>query len=166
VVTVTETRVAFVDVYVLRPGKGGMGGKGGSNFDVLALRRGANGRCPGSWETVHGHIEPGETPVAAALREVREETGLTPARLYNLSRVEAFYRHRGDEIALVPVFVALVEAHAEARVSGEHDRAEWLAAPEAAGRFSWPRERRALEDVLSILGGGDAGLLEDVLRIC
>jgi dATP pyrophosphohydrolase len=159
---VTRTHVAFVDVYVLRPTAGGGG------LEALVLRRGptAGNRSPGSWETVHGHIEPGETPVAAALREVREETGLAPARLYNLSRVEAFYRHRGDEIALVPVFVAFVEAQTDVRVSDEHDRAEWLAPAAAAGRFSWPRERRALEDVLSILSSGDAGLLDDVLRVC
>ena len=154
----TEVRVAFVDAYVLRPS--------GTGIEVLALRRGPNGRSPGSWETVHGHIEAGETPVQAALREVREEAGLEPARLYNLSRVEAFYRHRTNDIALIPVFVGLVEARAEARHSSEHDRAEWLTPAEAVRRFSWPRERRALEDVLSILGSGDAGLLEDVLRVC
>lgn len=154
----TTTRVAFVDVYVLRPRSAGV--------DVLVLRRGPTGRSPGSWETVHGHIETGETPVQAALREMREETGLEPVRLYNLSRVEAFYRHRTDEIALIPVFAGLVDARAEARASSEHDRVEWLAPAEAARRFSWPRERRALEDVLSILPSGDAGLLEDVLRVC
>jgi dATP pyrophosphohydrolase len=154
----TDVEVAFVDAYVLRAS--------GTGLEVLVLRRGPAGRSPGSWETVHGHIELGETPVQAALREVREETGLEPARFYNVSRVEALYRHRTDAIALIPVFAALVDGAAPARHSGEHDRAEWLAPAAAAGRFSWPRERRALEDVLSILGSGDAGLLEDVLRVC
>jgi dihydroneopterin triphosphate diphosphatase len=154
---VTSVQVSFIDAYVLRSGPSG--------FEVLALRRGPGGRSPGSWETVHGTIEPGETPVQAALRELAEETGLAPRRLYNASRVEAFYRHGGDTVALGPVFVALVDAGREARPSAEHDRAEWLAPAEAAGRFSWPRERRALEDVLSILGSGDADLLEDVLRV-
>jgi dATP pyrophosphohydrolase len=155
---VTSIQVSFVDVYVVRPN--------GPALDVLALRRAPGGRSPGSWETVHGHIEAGETPVAAALRELREETGLEPARLYNLSRVEAFYRHSSDEIALIPVFAGVVHTGAEARPSSEHDRVEWLAPAAAAARFAWPRERRALDDVLSILRSGDAGLLEDVLRVC
>jgi len=155
---VTSFQVSFVDVYVVRPN--------GPALDVLALRRAPGGRSPGSWETVHGHIEAGETPVEAALRELREETGLEPARLYNLSRVEAFYRHSSDEIALIPVFAGVVDTGAEARPSSEHDRVEWLAPAAAAARFAWPRERRALDDVLSILRSGDAGLLEDVLRVC
>ncbi len=154
----TSIQVSFVDVYVVRPN--------GPALDVLALRRAPGGRSPGSWETVHGHIEAGETPVEAALRELREETGLEPARLYNLSRVEAFYRHSSDEIALIPVFAGVVDTGAEARPSSEHDRVEWLAPAAAAARFAWPRERRALDDVLSILRSGDAGLLEDVLRVC
>jgi 8-oxo-dGTP pyrophosphatase MutT (NUDIX family) len=154
----TDVEVAFVDAYVLRAS--------GTGLEVLVLRRASGGRSPGSWETVHGHIEPGETPGQAALREIREETRLEPIRLYNVSRVEAFYRHQADAVALIPVFAGVVDGAAPARHSGEHDRAEWLAPAAAAARFSWPRERRALEDVLSILGSGDAGLLEDVLRVC
>ena len=153
----TEIRVAFVDTYALRGT--------GERLEVLALRRGPNGRNPGSWETIHGTIEPGETPVAASLRELREETGLVPEKFYNLSRTEAFYQHRTDQLALIPVFAAFVATTATVRVSAEHDRAEWLPARAAAQRFAWPRERRAMEDILSIVGGGDAGLLEDVLRV-
>src|SRR3989440_5782044 len=95
-----------------------------------------------------------------------EETGCEPIRLYNASRVESFYRHRVDEVALGPVFVAFVDRAAEPRLSAEHDRAEWLVPAAAAARLAWPRERRALGDILSIVGGGDAGLLGDVLRVC
>ena len=153
----TGVRVCFVDSYALCGA--------GSGLEVLVLRRGPHGRCPGSWETVHGTIEPGETPVQASLRELREETGLAPERLYSVSRTEAFYQHARDELAVIPVFAAFVAAGAAPRLSLEHDRAEWLAPAEAARRFAWPRERRALDDILSILGGGDAGLLEDVLRV-
>ena len=153
----TGVRVCFVDSYALRGA--------GDQLHVLVLRRGPHGRCPGSWETVHGTIEPGETPVQASLRELSEETGFVPERLYNVSRTEAFYQHKSDEVALIPVFAAFVAAGSAPRLSAEHDRAEWLAPAEAAGRFAWPRERRALEDILSILGGGDADLLEDVLRV-
>ncbi len=132
-----------MDTYALRGA--------GPSLEVLALRRGARGRNPGSWETVHGTID--------------EETGLVPEKFYNLSRTEAFYQHKSDELALIPVFAAFVAPGASVKLSAEHDRAEWLNARDAAGRFAWPRERRAIEDILSIVGGGDAGLLEDVLRV-
>jgi dihydroneopterin triphosphate diphosphatase len=152
----TTFRVAFVDVYVLRQGPAGL--------ETLVLRRAQAGRCPGSWEAVHGRIEDGETPAEAARRELNEETGLTPARVYNLSRVESFYRHRVDEVGFIPVFAALVE-RAEVRLSHEHEAFAWLPVPQAQGRLAWPRERRALEDILVLLGAGDAGALEDVLRV-
>ncbi len=153
----TSVTVSLVDVYVLRGAD--------ASLECLALRRAAGGRCPGSWETVHGHIEPGETPAAAARRELQEETGLAPLRLYNLSRVELFYQHRPDEVALVPVFAAFVGAEAIVRLGAEHDHFEWLPPDAARGRFAWPRERRAVADLVTLVGGGNGGAVEDVLRV-
>lgn len=148
-------RLSLVDVYVLRRGVAGL--------EALVLRRAAGGRSPGSWECVHGHIDDGEAPVQAARRELREEAGCPAARLYNLSRVEMFYSHRSNTVALIPAFVAFVADGTEPVLSREHDRGEWLPLEAAAERLSWPRLRRGLGDAARLFGAGDAGVLEDVL---
>jgi len=147
----------MVDVYVLRPGRPGV--------EALVLRRAAGGRSPGSWECIHGHIDKGETPVQAARRELAEEAGFETPRLYNLSRVEMFYSHRLDFVALIPAFAAVVSPDADFRLSAEHDAGEWLPVPEASARVSWPRLRRGLRDAEALFGPGGAGPLEDVLRV-
>jgi dATP pyrophosphohydrolase len=154
----TSVRTSLVDVYVLR--------MAGSSLECLVLRRAVGGRCPGSWESVHGHIESAEEPAGAATRELEEETGLTALRLYNLSRVELFYRHQTDEVALVPVFAAFVAPDARVRLGSEHDSFEWVTPAAARLRFAWPRERRALNDIETLLGSGSAGPVDDVLRVC
>lgn len=143
---------------VLRPAARG-------GWQVLCMRRAAGTRSPGTWETIHGHIKPGESAAHAAQRELHEETGLVAERFYNLSRIDSFYIHRRDVVALIPVFCAFVAAGADVRLSAEHDAHEWLVPEEAARRFSWPREARALADALALVGSGDAGGLEDVLRV-
>jgi dihydroneopterin triphosphate diphosphatase len=154
----TSVRTSLVDVYVLR--------MAGRSLECLLLRRATGGRCPGSWESVHGHIEPAEQPAGAAARELEEETGLTPLRVYNLSRVELFYQHRSDEVSLVPVFAVFVAPDAPVRLGPEHDSFEWVAPDQARLRFAWPRERRALDDIETLLGSGSAGPVDDVLRVC
>lgn len=134
-------------------------------LELLCLRRGPSGRSPGSWEAVHGHIDAGESPVETALRELAEETGLPAERLYNLSRVESFYRHTSNEIVLVPVFAAFVSAAAPVVLSEEHDASEWLRPEAAKARVSWPRIRREITDAVRLLGRGGAGAIEDVLRV-
>ena len=143
-------------MYVVRPYR--------EDWLVLALRRGVGTRCTGAWETVHGRLEPGERPEEAAVREVREETGLAVDRLYNVT-VQPFYLHGFGTVQLAVVFCAFVREPAEVTLGPEHEAHAWLSVSEAATRFHWPREREALSHVVQLLGAGDAGAAEDVLRV-
>jgi dATP pyrophosphohydrolase len=151
----TAVRVAAVDVFVLRRRAG--------EWDALVLERATGVRCAGAWETVHGHIERDERPEQAALREVQEETGLSVERLYNVT-VQPFYLHQESAVLLAVVFAAVV-TDAPFQLGPEHARARWLPIAEAARRFAWPRERANVRDVEALLAGGDAGVVEDVLRV-
>ena len=100
----------------------------------------------------------------AALREVREETGLTVQRLYNVT-VQPFYLHRTHTVEFAVVFAAFVDCAAPVALGDEHSHYEWLDADSAAERFFWPRERAALHDVLHLFRTGTGGEAEDVLRV-
>jgi 8-oxo-dGTP pyrophosphatase MutT (NUDIX family) len=151
----TEIVVGVVDVFVFRHGPAGL--------RALVLRRAEGTRCTGAWEVVHGRVEPDERPEDAAIREVREETGLAVERLYNLT-CQPFYLHRMSTVQMSVVFAAFVSSEA-IQLGPEHDLAEWLSPDEAAERLSWPRSITALRDAVQVLHTGDAGPVEDVLRV-
>ena len=50
-----------------------------AGVEILLIRRATHRIFPGLWQCVTGGIEPGERVPEAALREVREETGLAGA---------------------------------------------------------------------------------------
>jgi 8-oxo-dGTP pyrophosphatase MutT (NUDIX family) len=150
------TNVGTIDVYLISPRANG--------WRILTLQRARTTRCPLAWETVHGRIEPGEEPEEAAVREVREETGLEVQRLYNVC-VQPFYLHKTHTVELAVVFAAFVDPAAEIALGEEHVQAEWLVPDRALERFVWPRERAALRDILQLLQSGDGGPVEDVLRV-
>ena len=145
-----------MDVYVIRADR--------KPWRVLALQRALSTRCPTAWETVHGRLEPDERPEDGALREVREETGLQVERLYNVT-VQPFYLHTLATVQMAVVFAAFVREPADVALGVEHQAFEWLTLPAAAKRFAWPREREALQHIRVLLAGGDAGPVEDVLRV-
>jgi type II secretory ATPase GspE/PulE/Tfp pilus assembly ATPase PilB-like protein/8-oxo-dGTP pyrophosphatase MutT (NUDIX family) len=153
---VTEIAAGTVDAYVIRPLRRG--------WRVLVLQRAGDTRCPGAWETVHGRLEPGERPEGGALREIREETGLEAERLYAVT-VQPYYLKATATVQLAVVFAAFVADPAEVTLGDEHQRFEWLDVDAALARFVWPRERAALTEIVTLLREGNAGPVEDVLRV-
>ena len=151
-----ELTVGVVDVYIIRPLA--------PEWRVLVLQRSHMTRCSHAWETVHGRIEPAEKPEHAAVREVREETGLDVERLYNVT-CQPFYLHRSNAVQVAVVFAAFVAEPGALVLGAEHQRAEWLDVESAMRRFAWPRERAALQEIVALLAAGDAGAVEDVLRV-
>lgn len=92
---------------------------------VLLLRRAGN-YLHGAWSYVAGHVEREETGWQAACRELAEETGLVPERLYATSFCEQFYFAADNCIEVVPAFVAMVAADAVVHLNGEHSAFRWL----------------------------------------
>lgn len=135
----------------------------GRAWRVLTLERAQGTRSPGAWEVIHGHIEKGETPVQAALREVREETGLVPERVYSIG-VNPFFLPRADAVQLAVAFAAVVTDE-RFRLSAEHVRGRWAAFGTARTYLAWPRTHELLRQVAWMLRTGDAGVTEDVLLV-
>ena len=109
---------------------------------VLLLRR-AEGRG-GFWQPVTGHLEPHESPVVAAARELFEETALTAAPR-SLDYVHSFARGdaRPPQVTTEHAFVADVAGTA-VRLSPEHVEFKWLSVDEAVAHVPHEGLKQAL----------------------
>ena len=126
----------IVEVHVLR-----MKGK---NLQFLLLKRSENELYPGIWQMVSGKIKNKEKAFSTALRELKEETGLSPLKLWIAPKINSFYDQQNDTINLIPIFAAFVDNNSPVILSREHSQYLWLSKNETIKKMAWIEQRTAV----------------------
>lgn len=123
-----------------------------TSYGVIPLRKGEGGEWMvliirhtkgGFWSFPKGHGESQETPHAAAIRELYEETHLTVTRFLDeaqLSETYHFHRHNQLISKTVHYFVAEVEG-VVAMQPGEVEEALWIKLKEAENYITYAESR-------------------------
>lgn len=114
------------------------------------------------WQLPKGLVGRNESPEAAALREVREETGLECEIVAPLELVEYWYFskdsarrvrfHKRVHFYLMRYLAGETEEHDD-----EVNEARWVGSEEAAAMLAFKGERKALEEALEKLEKSGAG---------
>ena len=112
------------------------------------------------WVLPKGHIEEGESVAEAAVREVREETGLAVTDLRPLGDVSYIYSfHENPSAPLLRIFKRvhffLMEMHDgdTARHDGEIDKVAWINLHGAIRLASFDNERQLILKAATMLSG-------------
>ena len=97
------------------------------------------------WSLPKGHIEEGETPEQAAIREVAEETGITSSITKSLGVIDFWFMAGGKRIhKTVHHFIfAEVSGELTPQVS-EVDEVSWFPLPEIVDRLAYPDEKKLI----------------------
>lgn len=105
------------------------------------------------WSFPKGKLARTETPAEAAVREVKEETGMTP----DLGRrLASRYYFKGRRLKRVDYWAATVTGAHRFIPNREVDRLEWLSLPDARRRLTHPRDRRALAGFARAIRASDS----------
>ncbi|MFM8254852.1 MAG: NUDIX hydrolase [Actinomycetota bacterium] len=98
------------------------------------------------WSLPKGHIESGESPEEAALREVREETGIKSSITRSLGVIDFWFMAEGKRIHKTVHHFLFAEKSGklEAQLS-EVDDVKWFPLDEIAKTLAYPDERKLIQ---------------------
>jgi 8-oxo-dGTP pyrophosphatase MutT (NUDIX family) len=123
----------------------------GQTIVIVPTRRAADGSSV--LALPKGHLDGDETAAEAALREVREETGVVAELVESLGDVRYVYQRGGRRIAKTVAFFLLryvsgsVEDHDD-----EVERASWMGLDEAAAALTYRGDRDMVSRARARLG--------------
>src|SRR5690606_14946204 len=109
------------------------------------------------WCLPKGHIERGETPEQAAVREVAEETGIEADVIQALGTIDYWFTGDDRRVHKVVHHFLLEAKGGEITVANDPDQeaeeARWIAVTDLSTELAFPNERKmaqAAADLLSI----------------
>jgi 8-oxo-dGTP pyrophosphatase MutT (NUDIX family) len=119
-----------------------------AGFEVALVGRGR----PTRWALPKGTLRPSESPEAAAVREVEEETGLEVRLLCPLEQIRYTFHRNGVGYAKTVDFYLM---HAVGGDTSHHDDeyefAGWFSLAGAVARIAYPNEARLVEQAAVML---------------
>lgn len=138
--------VRVIDAYVFN--------RKSKEIRFLLLKRAKTKIYEHLWQGVAGKIEAGEAAWEAAIRELKEETGFEPVRIFVADHVSKFYEAHGDWVNMVPVFGIEVEDE-EVILSDEHCEFKWVDFNTAHQTLIWSGQKDGIAAVFNMLNSND-----------
>ena len=126
----------LIDVYAYRIKEG--------EPEFLLLLRSAKKIYAHQWRMIGGKVKEGEKYWEAALRELHEETGLSPKEFWTIPSLNTFYEVNSDQIHHIPAFAVELSPEAAPNLDSEHTEYRWISIDELDSYLSWPEQRRLI----------------------
>jgi 8-oxo-dGTP diphosphatase len=120
-----------------------------NGYDIVAVQRARHE----DWSLPKGHIEAGESREQAALREVKEETGLDAQIVGDLGEVVYFYRRKNEGLVRKSVYHFLMEATSDklGNPNWEVSEIRWVPITEAHTLLSYENDKGVVRKAQSLL---------------
>lgn len=107
------------------------------------------------WCLPKGHLEAGETPEEAAVREIAEETGILGRIVGSLGTIDYWFSAEGRRVHKSVHHYLLVAIGGQLSVDGDPDQeaidVAWVPLPELGGRLAFRNEQRIAREASSRL---------------